>query len=468
MRRLLKWLLFLLFASGYLWAKSYAIHYTASGDENAYFYMAKLMAGGKVFYRDFFFAHPPLELLLLAAIYALFGFQLLLFKLTAVLPPLVAAAFLYHRFWKTGRAGAGVAFLALFLFDYEFLKISSHPFGLSLTGALLMMSLYFFLEERPLAAGIFWGLGALVGLYALPWGAAAGAYYLLRGGGKRPLARFLIGFAAVFLPVNGALLLLFRGDYLNPVFLYHFRKPPGQEAVADVIIRVIRRNLPLFFAPFLYVWEKKEAKGWTVLAAGAGYFAILCGLNPLFTQYFMLPLPFLSWIGAAGLEGVVRRALRPWARRLAAAGIGLAVALASADSVRRYLVHERGTDFQNLFACLDLIGKNCGPDEVIFGQVTCAPLLALLSGRELALGMVDTNPMRFLSGLASIEETLSALEKEDRLALLVLQEDRLWTDSRVLRFLEGRFAPAAVFEESGERVYLFIRASPDGQTEGHP
>ena len=82
--------------------------------------------------------------------------------------------------------------------------------------------------------------------------------------------------------------------------------------------------------------------------------------------------------------------------------------------------------------------------------------------------MVDTNPMRFLSGLASIEETLSALEKEDRLALLVLQEDRLWTDPRVLRFLEGRFAPAAVFEESGERVYLFIRSAPVGRPGDYP
>jgi len=456
-RTVWKWSWFALAAAGYLWAKSFALHYTASGDENAYFYMAKLMAEGKVFYRDFFFAHPPLELALLAALHVLFGFNLLLLKLTSILPPLIAAGFIYHRFWKTGRPGAGIAFLALFLFNYEFLKISSHPFGLSLTGALLMMSLYFFLEERPGAAGIFWGLGALVGLYALPWGAAAAGWYLLRGGGKRPLYFFLGGFAAVFLPVNGALLLLFREAYLTPVFLYHFLKPPGQEIVADVIIRVIRRNLPLFFAPFLFIWAGKESKGWAVLSAGAGYAAILCGLNPLFTQYYMLPLPFLAWIGAFSLNDLVRRTAGTWARRLAAAAFALALAVASADGVRRYLLHERGTDFKSLPACLDLIEKSCGTAGVIFGQVTCAPLLALLSGRELALDLVDTNPMRFLSGVARIEETLSALEKEERLCVLVLQEDRLWTDPRVLRFLEPRFDLAAVFEESNEQIFLFTR-----------
>jgi hypothetical protein len=457
MRSWLKWPLFLLFAAGYLWAKSFSLHYTASGDENAYFYMARLMAEGKVFYRDFFFAHPPLELAALAAIYSLFGFHLPLLKLTAILPPLIAAAFIYHRFWKKGEGGGGVAFLALFLFNYEFLKISSHPFGLSLTGACLMMSLYFFLEERPGAAGIFWGLGALVGLYALPWGAAAGACYLFRPGGRRSLAVFLGGFAVVFLPVNGLLLLLFREDYLTPVFLYHFLKPPGQEIVADVIIRVIRRNLPLFFAPFLYVWAPKDAKGWAVLAAGLGYFAILCGLNPLFTQYFMLPLPFLSWIGASSLNELVRRARRPSVRALAVVALVLILALASADSISRYLLHERGTDFKNLAACLDLIEKNAGPDDLIFGQVTSAPLLALLSGRDIALNLVDTNPMRFLSGVTSIEEMLSALEREPRLAVLVLQEDRLWTDPRVLQFLEGRFDLAAVFVESNEKIFVFTR-----------
>ncbi|MCX6349994.1 MAG: hypothetical protein NTV79_10935 [Candidatus Aureabacteria bacterium] len=454
-RNIWKWPLFILAAAGYLWAKSYAVHYTASGDENAYFYMAKLMDGGKVFYRDFFFAHPPLELALLAAVYALAGFNLLLLKLTAILPPLIAAGFLYHWFWKQRSRAAGVLFLVLFLFNYEFLKISSHPFGLSLTGAFLMLSLYCFLEGKPFAAGIFWGLGALTGLYALPWGAPACVYYLLRPARGRALGAFLGGFCLLVLPVNAVFLLIFRDKYFVPVFLYHFWKPPGQEIIADVIIRVIRRNLLLFFLPFLYIWIPKDGRGWAILGAGLLYLAFLFSLNPLFTQYFMLPLPFLTWIGAASLDGLVRRVPRSAGRVILAAAIPVALALVTADNLRRYLVHERGTDFRNLKASLDLIEKNSRPDEFIFGQVTCAPLLALLSGRAIALDMVDTNPMRFLSGVTKIEEMLSALAAEPRLAVLVLQEDRLWLDPRVKEFLERRCALAGVFEEANERIFIF-------------
>ena len=81
-----QWPLFLIIAAGFLWAKAFGIHYTPDGDENTYYYMAKLMAEGKLFYRDFFFAHPPLQLILLSLVYLFFGFNFILLKATAFLP----------------------------------------------------------------------------------------------------------------------------------------------------------------------------------------------------------------------------------------------------------------------------------------------------------------------------------------------------------------------------------------------
>ena len=36
------------------------------GDENVYYYMGKLISEGKVPYRDFFLAHPPLHIYIIA------------------------------------------------------------------------------------------------------------------------------------------------------------------------------------------------------------------------------------------------------------------------------------------------------------------------------------------------------------------------------------------------------------------
>lgn len=450
----LKWLFLILIGAFFLWAKRYGFHYTVGGDENAYFYMARLMSEGKLFYRDFFFAHPPLQLLLLSGVYRVFGFQLIALKLTAVLPVLAGAIVIYLQFWKKKDGLTGIFFMIVFLFNYELLKITTHPFGLNLTSFFLLLSLYFFLEDRPLPCGIFWGSAAITGLYALPWGVVPLGYYLLRRGGVRDGVRFLGGFLVVFGAVNGLAILLFGQRYVTPVYIYHFLKPRGAELVADIYIRVIRRNILIFFLPFLYCWVPRTGKRTAILIAALIYLVFLGALNPLFTQYFMLPIPFLSWIGAVSLTEVIRRFP---SRRTRLAGLVISVVILigfSGDDLRRYIVHEKGTGFETGEECREFILRNSVDGDLIFGHVTTAPLLALMTGRDIALDMVDTNHMRFKAGLAGIEETLKKLDAEPRLKFFIIQESRFWLEPRFQAFL-SRYEPAAVFDEPRDRIIIY-------------
>ena len=76
------------------------------------------------------------------------------------------------------------------------------------------------------------------------------------------------------------------------------------------------------------------------------------------------------------------------------------------------------------------------------------------SGRDIALDMVDTNHMRFKSGLVSLEETLRKVEEEPRVKFFIIQESPFWLQEPVQNFLE-RYTPAAVFEEPRERIVIF-------------
>ena len=228
-----------------------------------------------------------LQLIFLSLVYSIFGFHLIALKLTAVLPVLGGAAIIYHWFWKNNKGLSGIFFLIIFLFNYELLKITTHPFGLNLTAFFLMLSLYYFLEDRPLRCGIFWGCAAVTGLYALPWGVVPLGYYLFRGDRLRNLVRFSGGFMIIFGGVNGLCIILFGDGYITPVYIYHFLKPRGTELVSDIYIRVIRRNLLIFFLPFLYLWGPWTRKRTAVLTAVIIYLVFLGSLNPLFTQYFI-------------------------------------------------------------------------------------------------------------------------------------------------------------------------------------
>ena len=65
------------------------------GDENVYYYMGKLVSEGKVPYRDFFYAHPPLHIYLIALIYKVFGFNIIILKLLPLIAILVSAKFIF-------------------------------------------------------------------------------------------------------------------------------------------------------------------------------------------------------------------------------------------------------------------------------------------------------------------------------------------------------------------------------------
>ncbi|HPQ65434.1 MAG TPA: hypothetical protein PLI51_01725 [bacterium] len=452
-----KWGIFVLAAVLYLYVKSFCIQYTGSGDENAYYYMARLMVGGKIAYRDFFYAHPPLQLLLLTLVYAVFGFNIAAMKATAFIPILVGAAFLHQLAWeRAGRVGS-LVFLGGMLFGYEALKITSHPFGLNLTACWLMISFFFFVRGLPLVAGTLLALGALSGFYAAPWGLIPLFYYFRdwrKGEGGRRLLLFLVGSAGIFSAVTLCLLAVFGKDYFDPVIRYHFLKPPGSGSPLDVTLEVLSRNLIPFALPIFYFWAPRSRPVSAAIAAGLTFMAFLLFLDPLFTQYFMLPLPFLAWGGAVAVAGWLGRLAPRAPRFLASAAVVALIALTSVEHSRGAVFHEKLTRFYSLDEELEYIRKNSRDGDLIFGHVTTAPLLALLSGRDLALDMVDTNHMRFRAGLADVDETLARLKREPRLRFVVVRESSFWMDPRIQEFLaRGRLGK--VFREPRERILIY-------------
>jgi len=448
-----KWGLFVLVGGVYLYLKSFGIHPTAGGDENTYFYMARLLSEGKLLYRDFFYAHPPLQLLLLGLIYRVFGFSFLLLKASAFIPLLAGAGILYSYLWSKKGQLASLAFLGIFLFGYESLKISTHPFGLNLTAFFLILSFNAFLRDRPGSCGVWSGLAGLTGFYAAPWILVPLGFFLLH---RRldSLGKFLLAGGGVFFGGNLLLVVLFGESYLAPAFYYHFLKPPGRDLVGDVYIQVIRRNPLPFFLPFLYAFSARDAKVAAAIWAGAIYCVFLAVLNPLFTQYFMLPLPFLSFAAGISLSGWQGHFPRPLTKIIALIfALAIVISVAARSSVSA-LEHEKISGFPALEEFTKFIRDNSREDELLFGHVTVTPLLALYADRQIALDMVDTNHMRFNSGLADMEKTIGQLEAEEKLKYVIIEETRLWMMPVVQNFLKkGRLA--RVFRVPRRRILVY-------------
>jgi len=164
-------------------------------DDNIYFYMAARFARGAIPYRDFFFSHPPVHLLVPALVFLPGGFDLALAKSIPVAAQVVAAILLWRAVRSFSRPVA-VAALVLHLFAYQVLMGSTDMNGENLMTAFLAGSLWAVTRRKPLVAGVLSSLALGCGLYALA-GVVALGIGVAWVSGRRGSWRFLLGLAAV-------------------------------------------------------------------------------------------------------------------------------------------------------------------------------------------------------------------------------------------------------------------------------
>ena len=233
----------LLIFAGYTLLECFSLHPTY-GDESIYFYMAKATAErGLIPYRDYFFAHPPLQLVPLVLIWKLSGGHWLALKPVPWVASLVSALMVYLMAARCWGRLEGVLAAGLFLSSCLVLIVSSGGTGVNETLALALAGVYLLLWRGEFAAGIALGLAAQTGLYALPAMLAALAFVSLSNlswrGGRLPALRsvlwnafrrlrFLVGgFALAWGSVTAIMLALTGLEFPRQVWLYPLRMPSG-------------------------------------------------------------------------------------------------------------------------------------------------------------------------------------------------------------------------------------------------
>ena len=145
----------LLIVGSFFLIKIPGIH--ASGtDDNIYFYMANAFATGQIPYKDFFFSHPPVHLLVPALIFKIFGFSLGLAKSIPVFATILPA---FSCTWLLGVLVEALPCLHCFhLTAYQVLMASSDMNGENIMTVFGGFSVGY-LAGRPLLAGIWPDLG---------------------------------------------------------------------------------------------------------------------------------------------------------------------------------------------------------------------------------------------------------------------------------------------------------------------
>lgn len=211
----------------WLLLKSHAL-IASNTDENIYFYMAKLLSNGKWPYVDYFFAHPPLHVLVPGVAFSVFGFSLTFAKLFPMVATLLGGLAVWGLARRAFSPFAAPLALVLYLFATEVLKASSNMTGVNMTTMWLLLGTWQSWKDHPLRAGLLLGAAPATGFYAMAPALAVLTLSFFRGAngreGIRSGLRHLAGFALVFGTLNAVFWVLGGDTFRTGVYDYHTQK----------------------------------------------------------------------------------------------------------------------------------------------------------------------------------------------------------------------------------------------------
>ncbi|MEK6984106.1 MAG: glycosyltransferase family 39 protein [Nanoarchaeota archaeon] len=387
------------------------------GDENVYYYMGSLISEGKIPYKDFFFAHPPLQVYLIALAYKIFGFKVAILKSLPLASTLISSFLIYKiAKEKFGYAAAMASFL-LFIFSYSIMFNSVFSFGVEIAAMLLVAGTYFLWNKNNyFLSGIFFGFAGVTRLLSLvPIAVILAAVFLSN---RKKFFKLLPGFLAIFLLVNGTFVLLFGQSYLTPVYTFHLMKSLGSSENVKEYLDIIKLNWVLFLSASLFIFAKEKKPIGILVLISVIYLAFLMGLKKIFGFYFILVFPFLALIAGYSLIQVFQRLRLPKMWKVAISTAFLLIFTLNLIPDILFLERfgfagfERGRDLS------DFINKVSSNDTLLFGDDSVVPLLALQTDKKIALNFVDTNDQVFASGVQNLDDTLTRLRGKNILFII--------------------------------------------------
>jgi hypothetical protein len=490
----------------FLILKLYAVH-PHRADEGIYFYDALRLTQGARLYRDLFFAHPPLHLLLPTLLTWIFGYHFTLLKMIPQLAGAIEGVLVFliaKRVFQ--RDVAAVAASTVLLFAEDFLKSSSYLTGITEADALLCGAILLAMSRRPLVAGVLAGCATMTLLQTAPVVGGFGLALLLWD--RKDGLRYAAGFVAPVALVHAWFGLRAGGDFFAQVYGYHLHKVGGggmnilQNLVADDLTLFVggALGLALFFRE-----QRAEARRFLQALGPIVLVQIVAMVTRprVFPFYFQPLFPLLALgLGWAFSEGVERARTGTGNARLAGVALAVTVALVPTvfrgpltslvsskraeqhetyamtyvwrpvpigpldDAVQALWFHDglrqagvyysspseylwnMSRGFDSYDALVEAVQKESPARATLFGDSSTLPLVALGAGRRIALDFADTNVQRFTSGATAAEDAVAQLEADPPTLVLAIDG--------------GGFASQAAFASWIAQHYRAIRILRDG------
>jgi len=379
-------------------------------DENFYFNVAKQVANGVVPYKDFFFAHPPLQIYLLAALFKTFGTSLAVGKLVPLVSSSLSALAIYFIAEKIYDKKTALFSASIFLVLPPFVAFSVIENGVFTAMLFFLLSIYFFEKNNIRLSALLLVLSSMFRFTVLFYIPVFLIFYE-----KKKIIRFLV-YSTLILSM--AILLcysMFGYQFIADTMIFHVSQKIGYQ----------QSSMQYWSFGFFFIFiaalsalqgvQKKDKK--LILLSVVPIIidlAIIFSIRTIFYHYFLISLPFLAIaIGRSLSSG------KDILIKIFIIGIVIFSLYSNIPTLDLYL---NPSHAKNLDSIADFVQQNTKKNDFIFGEPTITNYISFKTNLRMPLNYMDSFMQHI--NFEGEEKLLEKLKKEKPAVFIELGNDR--------------------------------------------
>jgi len=416
----------------------YTLHPNFS-DEIIYINMARVVSKGLLPYKDFFYAHPPLHLFLLAPIASLGNFSLVKFFISVI--GLICILLTYFITKKLYDEKTGVITAIAFLIFPGFLIFGNLAMGTFEALLFYLLSFYFLLNRKTVLSSIFLSL-AIFTRYLVVLLVPILVIYLFKYQRKK-LSRSIFYFSLINILSFTLLYTLFGSDFFISTILYHFQANIEISQFAGLGEQYLALGFFTIFMSLICLihgYLKKDSKILLFAFYPLIYdLVILLIFKQVIYHYFAFMLPFI--FVAFGVTLVKSK--------LSVVKFSLLTILAlsfftNLTSLNFYFNEDENKVFNEL---VDYTLINTNQDDLIFGSATPTNYVSFVTDRKIVGNYFDSD-LKFISFYGK-ERVLSEVKNAEPILIFATQS---YAD-----FFEDNYVLVKVWNKPGYYHFLLLK-----------
>jgi Gpi18-like mannosyltransferase len=267
----------------------FLLHPTFS-DESFYFNVGKQIINGKFPYKDFFFAHPPLQIYVLAFLFKIFGTSFLVGKLLSLTTSTLSVLLIYLILKELYDKKSGFLATLIFLVTPAFLSFSTIGYGMWEAVLFVLLSIYLIIKNKLNFAGLSFLIAILFRYIALLYLPFLIVLLYLR---KQKLKTFSVWFLSTTFFSILLIISIFGSQYIEQTISYQIFSKISMEA-SGVQMQYWSIGYFFIFLALISIVTAYVSKD-KILLLFSSYpliidIIILLGLKLFFYHYFLISL----------------------------------------------------------------------------------------------------------------------------------------------------------------------------------